>query len=95
MYTVMNCLLMYYRGIMVDKGQEYKMNVKMSCPEMQLRKISNHPYLVQMPIVRVNGQLECKVDEDVINKSGKMLVLDAMLSKLKDKGHKVELYLYK
>lgn len=75
---------------MVDKGQAYKMNLKMTYPEMQLRKISNHPYLIQMPVVTVSGQLECKVDEDIINKSGKMLVLDAMLSKLKERGHKVK-----
>lgn len=80
--------------IVVDKGQEYKMNLKMTCPEMQLRKLSNHPYLIQMPVVRVNGELQCKVDENIINKSGKMLVLDAMLSKLKEKGHKVLLFSY-
>ena len=66
------------------------MNLKMACPEMQLRKIANHPYLIKMPVVKVNGELQCRVDEDVINKSGKMLVLDAILSKLKERGHKVK-----
>ena len=31
----------------------------------------------------------CKIDEEVINTSGKMLLLDAMLSELKKTGHKV------
>ena len=31
----------------------------------------------------------CKIDEEVVNSSGKMLLLDAMLAELKKRGHKV------
>lgn len=27
---------------MIDKGQEYEINLKMTCSEIQLKKISNH-----------------------------------------------------
>jgi hypothetical protein len=37
----------------------------------------------------VPGKKELKVDEELVNKSGKLLVLDAMLVKLKQRGHKV------
>lgn len=40
-----------------------------------------------MPIVKSQY---CRVgEEDIVNKRGNMLVLDAMLSKLKEKGHRV------
>lgn len=31
----------------------------------------------------------CKIDEEVVKSSGKMLILDAMLKELKKTGHKV------
>jgi len=56
-------------------------------PFIQLKKISNHPYLVHMPLIpEVNKIL---VDENIVKASGKFLILDAMLSKLKLLGHKV------
>jgi ATP-dependent DNA helicase len=61
--------------------------LKMVQPMMQLRKIVNHPYLVHFPLVP--GGKELRVDEELVNKSGKLLVLDAMLVKLKQRGHKV------
>lgn len=54
---------------------------------MQLRKCCNHPYLLEYPIDPASG--EYKIDEDIINSSGKLMVMDALIQKLKEKGHKV------
>ena len=54
---------------------------------MMLRHVVNHPYLVHYPM-----DASMKVNNDIINVSGKLLVLDAMLNKLKAKGHKVLLF---
>ncbi|CAI6353834.1 unnamed protein product [Macrosiphum euphorbiae] len=59
-------------------------------PFIQLKKISNHPYLVHMPLIP--GEKKILVDENIVNASGKFLILDAMLSKLKLLGHKVLLF---
>ncbi|XP_065201133.1 lymphoid-specific helicase-like [Planococcus citri] len=66
----------------------YKITMQNRC--MQLRKIVNHPYLVKCPVVP--GTRDIIVDEDMIPKSGKLLVLDALLPKLKATGHKVLLF---
>ncbi|KAL6759340.1 P-loop containing nucleoside triphosphate hydrolase protein [Haematococcus lacustris] len=57
---------------------------------MQLRKVCNHPYLF-------NIDAEPNFDgvttgEDIVEASGKMQVLDRMLQKLKQKGHRVVLF---
>lgn len=62
-------------------------SVVMQNPFMQLKKIANHPYLVHMPLIP--GTKEILVDENIIKASGKLQVLDAMLTKLKLLGHKV------
>lgn len=54
---------------------------------IQLKKIANHPYLVHMPLIP--GTKDIIVDENIVKASGKFLVLDAMLAKLKLLGHKV------
>lgn len=53
------------------------------------KKIVNHPYLVHCPLDSVGLP---KIDDDLIRSSGKLLVLDAMLAKLKAQGHKVLLF---
>jgi len=62
-------------------------SVHMQQPFTQLKKIINHPYLVQMPLIP--GENKIFVDENIIKVSGKFLLLDAMLTKLKILGHKV------
>lgn len=74
--------------VIEDKeDRDYRIMLKMTQPMMQLRKIVNHPYLVHFPLVP--GKNVLRVDEELVRKSGKLLVLDAMLVKLKQKGHKV------
>lgn len=59
----------------------------MNKPMIQLKKIANHPYLVHMPLIP--GTKNILVDENIVKVSGKFQVLDAMLTKLKTLGHKV------
>jgi hypothetical protein len=85
------CLLIFssdFDVVIDDKeDKDYRIVLKMTHPMMQLRKIVNHPYLVHFPVVP--GKKELRVDEELVRKSGKLLVLDAMLVKLKQRGHKV------
>jgi len=66
-------------------------SVHMQNSFIQLKKIVNHPYLVQMPLIP--GENKLLVDENIIKVSGKFQLLDAMLTKLKILGHKV-IYIY-
>ncbi|KAL0278526.1 UNVERIFIED_CONTAM: hypothetical protein PYX00_000331 [Menopon gallinae] len=73
-----------------DGPNEFDLHITLQNPQMQLRKIVNHPYLVQFPLVPGTGQL--KIDEDLVKNSGKLLVVDAILSKLKARNHKVIIF---
>ncbi|KAK1138027.1 hypothetical protein K0M31_002516 [Melipona bicolor] len=53
------------------------------------KKIVNHPYLIHHPL---GLDLFPKIDEELVRSSGKLLVLDAMLARLKQQGHKVLLF---
>lgn len=77
--------------VLEDKEcKDYAIRVKMQNTGMMLRKIVNHPYLVQYPLEP--GTPYARIDEDLVRTSGKLQVLDAMLTKLKDRGHKVLLF---
>ena len=52
---------------------------------MMLRKACNHPYLIEYPLT---DDEQFKVDEELITSSGKLMLLDKMLAKLKIEGHK-------
>lgn len=56
---------------------------------MLYRHIVNHPYLIHYPLDYSNLPL---VDENILKRSGKLLVLDAVLKKLKAEGHKILLF---
>lgn len=56
-----------------------------SNPWVLLKKIVDHPYLIKYPT-------ELEDYNHLVNSSGKMLVLDAMLTKLKATGHKILLF---
>lgn len=68
--------------------REVALSIVMRNPVMQLKKITNHPYLVHMPLIK--GTEQILVDENIVKVSGKFQVLDAMLTKLKLLGHKVD-----
>ncbi|XP_022175551.1 lymphocyte-specific helicase-like [Myzus persicae] len=74
----------------VESKDDKAVSLVLLNPFIQLKKISNHPYLVHMPLIP--GQKRILVDENIVKASGKFLILDAMLSKLKLLGHKVLLF---
>ncbi|XP_013385622.1 lymphocyte-specific helicase-like isoform X1 [Lingula anatina] len=67
-----------------------EITVKMQNVMMQLRKCCNHPYLLEYPLDPKTGNY--KVDEELVKKCGKMMLLDKMLTELKRTGHKVLLF---
>ncbi|EEB16258.1 lymphoid specific helicase, putative [Pediculus humanus corporis] len=78
----------------IEKGkaeeERFITNLVLQNPQMNLRKVVNHPFLIQYPLKE--GTEELRIDEDLVKESGKMLVLDALLSKLKSRGHKVIIF---
>lgn len=56
---------------------------------MMLKQVADHPYLALTPCDPNSKTRQLLVNEELITKSGKMMVLDAILPKLKAKGHKV------
>ena len=61
-------------------------NIKMNNVWMMLRKCCNHPYLLEFPMTP-DGQF--RVDEEIVNSCGKIMLLDRMLPALIKEGHKV------
>jgi ATP-dependent DNA helicase len=57
---------------------------------MQLRKISSHPFLFDWPIDQTTGTEV--VNQDLVNASGKMLLLNRLLDALLERGHKVLIF---
>lgn len=57
---------------------------------MQLRKVCSHPFLFDWPVDPQTGQQV--INDELVNASGKMLLLDQLLSELFARGHKVLLF---
>lgn len=72
---------------LAEPDEEYVTEMKISNPVVLLRKICNHPYLASFPVIP--GTRMLKIDEKLVQRSGKMKVLDALLQRLKKNGHKV------
>jgi ATP-dependent DNA helicase len=56
---------------------------------MQLRKVCNHPYLIQFPL---NQDGEPLIDESLVNCCGKMMILDQLVQQLLEKKHKILIF---
>jgi ATP-dependent DNA helicase len=54
---------------------------------MQLRKVANHPWLFHWPLDDTTGQQ--MINMDLVNASGKMLLLNRLLDELFARKHKV------
>ncbi|KAG2366139.1 SNF2 family N-terminal domain-containing protein [Suillus spraguei] len=65
-------------------------NMKLQNAVMQLRKVCSHPFLFHWPVVP--GTQELVLDEQLVNASGKMMVLDRLLDELFCRKHKVLLF---
>lgn len=86
------CKLLFFLCFILLKGNNTKylvIFIFVGVSVMMYKKIVNHPYLVYCPL-NPNGLP--KIDEDLIKSSGKLLILDKMLVKLKAEGHKVLLF---
>ncbi|ETO15326.1 myb domain-containing protein, partial [Reticulomyxa filosa] len=91
----------YYRAIL-EKNREFLNKGTLSSKEipspmniaMQLRKVCNHPYLIEG--VFEKATINCKETRDFLNKlietSGKFVLLDKLLPKLRDGGHRVLIF---
>nr|XP_057933194.1 lymphoid-specific helicase isoform X2 [Doryrhamphus excisus]XP_057933195.1 lymphoid-specific helicase isoform X2 [Doryrhamphus excisus]XP_057933196.1 lymphoid-specific helicase isoform X2 [Doryrhamphus excisus] len=67
-----------------------QINLKMQNILMLLKRCCNHPYLVEYPLDPATQ--EFKIDEQLVQSSGKFLILDRLLPALKERGHKVLLF---
>ncbi|XP_034231583.1 lymphoid-specific helicase-like [Thrips palmi] len=70
--------------------EEFITEVRIRNPVSALRQICNHPYLASFPVIP--GTRMLKIDENIIHRSGKLQILDAMLTRLKRNGHKVLIF---
>ncbi|CAH1773358.1 unnamed protein product [Owenia fusiformis] len=83
------------KGIEENKSGKTKntnafLRIKLQNIMMQLRKVCNHPYLLEYPINPETNDF--RIDEDLVKNCGKTLLLDKMLPVLKKKGHKVLIF---
>ncbi|RXW15652.1 hypothetical protein EST38_g10196 [Candolleomyces aberdarensis] len=65
-------------------------NMKLQNTVMQLRKVCSHPFLFDWPIDEQT--LQPILGEELVNASGKMMVLDRLLRELFRRNHKVLLF---
>ncbi|KZP23997.1 hypothetical protein FIBSPDRAFT_857772 [Athelia psychrophila] len=65
-------------------------NMKLQNTVMQLRKVCSHPFLFDWPIDPIT--LQPVLNDDLVNASGKMMVLDRLLDELFRRKHKVLLF---
>ena len=65
-------------------------NMKLQNTVMQLRKVCSHPFLFDWPIDA--NTRHPVLGEELVNASGKMMVLDRLLRELFKRGHKVLLF---
>ena len=89
---------MYYRIILTKNYEALSVKGKFRQKSlmnilMELRKCANHPYLLQKAQLEApkypNGAYE---GEALIKNSGKFILLQKMLNKLKEQGHRVLIF---
>ena len=73
--------------VLVGKTVKKVNNMHLQNVVMQLRKVCSHPFLFDWPL----DQRTCQpvVDEQLVDASGKMMVLERLLDALFARGHKV------
>ena len=73
----------------VAQGRESESHRRLQSLVTQLRKAANHPYLFQgVETPSADG----RATEELVKASGKMVVLDQLLKKLHQRGHRVVLF---
>uniref|UniRef100_A0A4W6DNU4 Proliferation-associated SNF2-like protein n=1 Tax=Lates calcarifer TaxID=8187 RepID=A0A4W6DNU4_LATCA len=74
----------------VQSPLDAQINLKLQNILMLLKRCCNHPYLVEYPLDPATQ--EFKIDEQLVQSSGKFLMLDKLLPALKKRGHKVLIF---
>ncbi|XP_044228673.1 lymphoid-specific helicase [Thunnus albacares] len=74
----------------VQSPLDTQINLKLQNILMLLKRCCNHPYLVEYPLDPATQ--EFKIDEQLVQSSGKFLILDRLLPALKKRGHKVLIF---
>ncbi|KAJ8014194.1 hypothetical protein DPEC_G00037720 [Dallia pectoralis] len=74
----------------VQMPLDSQINLKLQNILMLLKRCCNHPYLIEYPLDPATQQF--KIDEQLVQTSGKFLILDRMLPELKKRGHKVLIF---
>ncbi|ELT97754.1 hypothetical protein CAPTEDRAFT_180039 [Capitella teleta] len=69
--------------------KDTKLNIQLRSVMALLRKICNHPHLVEYPLTKSG---EFLINQQLVKASGKMEMLDRMLVALKKDGHKVLIF---
>ncbi|XP_034175461.1 lymphoid-specific helicase isoform X1 [Osmia lignaria lignaria] len=87
--SVQNLSIWKHFTNVTEHNQNFLLNLTYRNRLMMYKKIVNHPYLVYYPL---NPNGSPKIDEDIVKSSGKLMILDKMLAKLKAEGHKVLLF---
>ncbi|XP_013858085.1 lymphoid-specific helicase [Austrofundulus limnaeus] len=74
----------------VQSPLDAQITLKLQSILMLLKRCCNHPYLVEYPLDPATQ--EFKIDEQLVQSSGKFLILDRLLPALKKRGHKVLIF---
>ncbi|XP_070696903.1 lymphoid-specific helicase isoform X2 [Pempheris klunzingeri] len=74
----------------VQSPLDAQISLKLQNILVLLKRCCNHPYLVEYPLDPVTQ--EFKIDEQLVQSSGKFLILDRLLPALKKRGHKVLIF---
>eukprot|EP00949_MAST-11_sp_MAST-11-sp1_P004235 g4235.t1 len=78
------------RSFLVNKGAKAPRLLNIS---MQLRKCCNHPYLIRGAEEKIlHDHADANVGEMLVKSSAKLILLDKLLPKLRDDGHRVLLF---
>ncbi|XP_061600551.1 lymphoid-specific helicase [Cololabis saira] len=77
-------------GLEVQSPLDAQIHLKLQNILMLLKRCCNHPYLVEYPLDPATQQF--KIDEQLVQSSGKFLILDRLLPALKKRGHKVLIF---
>jgi ATP-dependent DNA helicase len=65
-------------------------NMKLQNTVMQLRKVCSHPFLFEWPLDP--NTFQPVMNEELVNVSGKMMVLERLLEELFRRNHKVLIF---
>ena len=72
------------------RNESTEVRISMKSRMMDLRKCTNHPYLLEYPLT--DDGLYYLVNDDIVEICGKMKVLDQMLKELLKRNHKVLIF---